>query len=164
MSIIDEKQPVDINLSETQRARFRIDGDNDRILELNISDMGIVTRLRDGYPKLDKLTQKIASMDDASELSDDEDEKNIRKAVTTMGSAIEEIDNEMRDIMDSIFDAKVSEVCAPEGTMYDLFNGKYRYEIILEKLLPLYNENMDKEYEAISKRVQKHTSKYTKRK
>lgn len=164
MSIIDEKQPIDINLSETQRARFRIDGDNGRILELNISDMGIVTRLRDGYPKLDKLTQKIASMEDIEEISDDENEGSIRKAVNTMGTAVEEIDKEMRDIMDGIFDANVSEVCAPDGTMYDLFNGKYRYEIILERLLPLYNENMDKEYQAISNRIQKHTSKYTKRK
>lgn len=164
MSIVDPKQPVDINLSETQRVRFRIDGDNDRILELNISDMGIVTRLRDGYPKLDKLTQKIASLDNIEEIDEDADEPTTMKVVNKMGTAIEEIDKEMRDIMDGIFDANVSEVCAPDGTMYDLFNGKYRYEIILERLLPLYNENMDKEYKAISKRIQKHTDKYTKRK
>ena len=164
MSIVDAKQPVDINLSETQRVRFRIDGDNDRILELNIADMGIVTRLRDGYPKLDELTSKIASFEDIDEISEEDDEPATRKIVNKVGTAVEEIDKEMRDIMDGIFDANVSEVCAPDGTMYDLFNGKYRYEIILERLLPLYNENMDKEYKAISKRIQKHTDKYTKRK
>lgn len=158
MSIVDSKQPVDIDLSETQRSRFRIDGDNDRILELNISDMGIATRLRDGYPKLDKLTQTIASMEDIDENAD------AREVVNTVGTTVEEIDKEMRDIMDGIFDSNVSEICAPEGTMYDLFNGKYRYELILERLLPLYNDNMEKEYKAISKRIQKHTSKYTKRK
>lgn len=161
MAIMDSKevkQPVDISLSETRRSRFRIDGDNNRILELNISDMGITTRLRDGYPKLDKLVQKIASMENIDENAD------ARDVVNTVGTAVEEIDKEMRDIMDGIFDANVSEICAPDGTMYDLFNGKYRYEIILERLLPLYDEKMQKEYDAISKRIQKHTSKYTKRK
>lgn len=164
MSIIDPKPPVDIDLSETRRARFRIDGDNDRILELNVADMGIITRLRDGYPKLDELTRKILEMKDIEEPSDTDEDEKLRDTITTMGTAVEEIDNEMRDILDSIFDSNVSEVCAPNGTMYDLFNGKYRYEVILEKLLPLYNENMDKEYKAINRRIHKHTDKYTKKK
>ena len=147
---------IDINLSATNKKRIRVDGDDNRILELNTSDMNILSRLRDGYPKLTALTSKMATIGEIEESED------IQKNIINTANFIDEVDKEMRDILDFIFDSNVSELCAPSGSMYDMFNGQYRFEIIIETLLKLYEDNINAEYKKMTKRVQKHTDKYVK--
>ena len=154
--MVPEDDVVDIDLSVTKKKRFRIDGDNSRILYLNTSDFGIVTRLKDAYPKLSALAAKMH--EDEFEISDDDTEyEKLDKA----GTFIDNIDKKMRAEVDFIFNSNVSEVCAPDGTMYDLFNGKFRFEHIIDKLATLYGQQVRKEYSLMSARMKKHTSKYT---
>lgn len=147
---------IDIDLSATRKQKIRVDGDDNRILELDISDMNIIVRLRDGYEKLESLMKQINDL----QISDTGD---IKTDVTELGNVVEDIDTQMRNILDEIFDSNVSEICAPSGSMYDMFNGEYRFEHILEVLTPLYENNIDEEYEKMKKRVQKHTDKYVKK-
>ena len=147
---------IDIDLSATRKKRIRVDGDDNRILELDTSDMNIVVRLRDGYEKLESLMKEINDL----QFSDTGD---IKTDITELGDAVEDIDTKMRNVLDEIFDSNVSEICAPSGSMYDMFNGEYRFEHILKALTPLYENNIDKEYEKMKKRVQKHTDKYVKK-
>lgn len=160
MALLDETRNdiQDIDLSETRRKRFRIDGDNDRILELNTSDMGIIKRLNDLLPKLKSLQTDAAKELVFGDEMSDEDGMRVASDVLTR------IDSDMRDIVDEIFDSNVSEVCAPEGSMYDPFNGKFRYEHIIETLVKLYEDNIKKETQKVAERVNKHTDKYTRRK
>lgn len=148
---------VDIDLSATRKQKIRIDGDDNRILELDTADMNIVVRLRDGFEKLEKLIDQITNL----QVSDTGD---IKTDISEMGTVIEDIDKQMRNALDEIFDANVSEVCAPTGSMYDLFNGEYRFEHIINALTKLYENNLDKEYAKMKRRVQKHTDKYVKQK
>lgn len=149
----------DIDLSVIRKKRFRIDGDNNKILELNTSDFGILDRLRTAYPKLQKLSDKASTMEfESKEDSDDIED------IAMIADALKDIDNEMRNIIDELFDAEVSKVCASDGTMYDLFNGKYRFEHILETIGGLYETNFNQEVNKLSNNVKKHTSKYTKKK
>ena len=146
---------IDISLAVTNKKRIRIDGDDSRILEINTSDFGVVSRLRDLYPKLRELVGKAHELADDEELEDDEAE------ITKTANRFDDIDATMRGLIDEIFDSNVSEVCAPSGTMYDPFNGKFRFEYIIEVLMGLYEENIAKEYKLMEKRITKHTSKYT---
>ena len=70
----------------------------------------------------------------------------------------------MRDILDSLFQSNVSEVCAPTGSLLDPIGGAYRWEIILDSLIDLYNdsikEEMRKTEDKNAARVKAHTSKY----
>lgn len=154
---VNEEAVVDVDLSQVRKKRFRINGDNDRILELNTSDLNIFVRLNEAYPQLDKLAQdaiaKLPNEDDG--LSDDE-------AVDKISKTLKQIDGKMRDLMDFIFDAPVSKVCAPDGSMYDPFNGKLRFEHILETISALYENNFNAEVKKMTQRVNKHTAKYTK--
>ena len=153
-----ETEIIDIDLSPTRKKRFRINVENNRILELNISDMNIFSRLSETFPKLDELQKKAVegfSFDD-TEVSDDE-------ALAIVGNTLSEIDKEMRSAVDYIFGSNVCEVCVPEGSMYDPFNGKFRYEYILEVISALYENNISAEVQALTKRVDKHTAKYTKK-
>lgn len=154
----NQNNVIDIDLSVTRKQRFRINEDDSRILELNISDMNIVVRLRDSYPKLNDLAVEVGTL-----YEDDDNEDDISEIVK-FGNQLESIDNKMRELVDYIFDSNVSEICAPDGSMYDVFNGQFRFEIIIEKLIGLYEENIGAEYKKLSTRIQKHTDKYVKKK
>lgn len=140
---------IDIDLSVTKKKQFRIDGDDNRIIELNTSDMTIIERLNEVYPKLESLSARTA------ELSDDDVEGGIK--------ALKDVDKEMRELLDYTFDSPISSVCAPDGSMYDLFNGEFRFEHIITVLLNLYENNISKEFNNMEKRINKHTAKYTKK-
>ena len=146
----------DINLSATRKKRFRIDGDNNRYLELDTSDMGIITRLDNLYPKLQKLAQ------DAAIKQLDKEEAAGEKALSKISNALIKIDAQMRQIVDDIFQSDVSAKCAPSGTMFDPFNGEFRYEHIIDVVGSLYKENIKKEFKKMANNMSKRTAKYTK--
>lgn len=147
-----------IDLSATRKKRFRVNqGTNaESVLELNTSDMSIITRLEQLYPKLQKLAQESAVKQ--LDLSDSDDEK----AVTKISQALIKIDSQMRQLIDEIFDAPVSEVCAPSGSMFDPFNGEFRFEHIIDVISKLYENNINDEFKKMSEKMKKRTSKYTK--
>ena len=154
----EEKFDGDIDLSVIRKKRFRIDGDNNKWIELNVSDMNILSRLTEAYPKLEKLQTKATKIsEDIAGDSDDLDE-------VKLGKDLKSIDKDMRKIIDDIFDSNVSEVCAGNGSMFDTFGGVCRYEHIIDALIPLYENNISSEAEAvkaISKNIEKHTDKYS---
>ena len=150
---------IDLDLSVTKKKKFRFDHDDTRIIELNTSDMGIIGRISEAYPKLTALQDKASKMmeglhDDDAYLEDD---------LKLIGARLSEVDNEMRQIIDEIFSADVSAKAAPDGSMYDPFEGTYRYEHIISTLLNLYSDNIKSETDKIKKNVSKHTEKYIKK-
>lgn len=148
---------IDVNIDGVKLQRFRINGDDNKILELNTTDMGIVSRLNEAYKKLDKLANQ------ASDFKDSDIDDNSPEALDKLAKKLSDIDKQMRELVDYIFDANVSEVCCDRGTMYDPKNGMFRYEHIIGALAPLYENNFNKEFNAMKQRMKKHTAKYTKR-
>ena len=146
---------MDIDLSVIKKKRFRINGDNTKILELNVSDMGIVSRLDEAYPKLLALQDKVSSVADMKEDADD------MEMLSTTASKLKEIDGEMREILDFIFQSNVSEICGSEGSMYDPIDGTFRYEHIINKLIALYENNLNAEFNKMKENISKPTAKYT---
>jgi len=152
---IDESDIIDIEIKETRKKRFRLDRDNNRVIELNTSDLTILKRLEEVYPKL--LSFVNEAQDEIK--SGETDEETQNKAIDQLFV----IDSKMRELINYVFDSDVADKTAPDGSMYDLFNGKFRFEYVIEKLLDLYDENFTKEYDALKKNIAKHTSKYTKK-
>lgn len=154
---IDEKI-IDINLEPVKKTKVRINGDQNMILELNLSDMGIVGRLKTAYKKLQNLSSRVASLsDEMSGLENDEE------TLDMIDKKLTELDKEMRNEIDTLFDSNVSEVCLPYGTMYDPHGGEFMYEHIIDALSELYENNFNAEFKAMRNRVKKHTDKYTKK-
>lgn len=138
---------IDISLNLNKK-RYRIDGDDNRVLELDPSDLGVIMRFKDYYPKMLDITNKLALK--------------LENQDSDLADALGEADGDLRACLDTIFDSNVSEICLPTGTLYDLTNGKYKFEIIIEALAPLWGENLKVEYRKLSARLKSHTSKYTK--
>ena len=151
----DVNNIIDLDLSDLRKKKIRIDGDDNRILEINTSDLGIVTRIEQLGPKIDELSKK------ATEFA----EKDIEKDFSDFANTLADLDKEMREIMDEIFQTNVSEVCVPDGTMFDPVNGSQKWEIILTALMQLYDESVTREMEKKSEdkniqRVHFHADKY----
>lgn len=136
---------IDITLDSAKRTSFRINGDDNAIIELNLSDLGIMDRLQTGLEKLQAEMQNIASLS-----NDDENLSELMK----------QADQKMREYVDYIFDYPVSAACAKYGTMYDPKDGKFRYESIIDGLTRLYADNINEEYRKLQQRMSKHTDKY----
>ena len=144
-------EPVDVNLTAIRKKRFRIDGDNDRILYLDTSDFSLLGRIEKTMPKLQELIKDAFSQRAKEEDENDEADQAL----------LETIDTKMRELLDYIFDSNVSAVCAPSGYMFDLFNGELRFEHILQTLTKLYEANIEREYRLLSRKISSYTSKYT---
>lgn len=149
---VREDNIVDLNLDGVKKTQFRINGDNSKILELNIADMGIMSRLDEVYDDLRQMAKEATSTE-----VHDTDEETIRE----VSKQIMELDAKMREKMDYLFQAPVSKVCASSGTMFDPVEGKFRFEYIIEHLSNLYANNFKKEFDAMEKNISKRTAKYT---
>lgn len=155
---------IDLNLQDLRSKRFRIDGDDNRILVLNTSDLNILSRLKEVYPQLQKLTQDaVEKLPSDMKDMNEEDFTVDGEAMTTVVNVLTEIDTKMRGLVDYLFNSNVSELCAPNGSMYDPINGEFRYEKIINTLSKLYSDDITGGINQITNRVRKHTDKYTKR-
>ena len=150
----------DIDLSAIKKKRFRINGDNNKILELNTSDLNIISRLTVAYDRLQKYMEKVGNI--LSSLPDNEDELTEANE-KVIREQLGEIDENMKKEVDYIFDAPVSAICSDGGSMYDPFEGQFRFEHIIEAILKLYERNLDSEFNKMRRRVSAKTSKYTKK-
>ena len=142
---------VDIQLNIDNRKQFRINNDDKRIIELDISDFGILNRLRESYPRLQELGVKGFEFD--------EDDENIK--LGEFMDSLNAINDEMISIIDYIFDSKVAKICANDKPLYNMVAGKFVFEIILDALFSLYSDNIRTELGQMSQRMKAHTSKYT---
>lgn len=147
---------IDISINGIQRKRYRINGDDSKILELNPTDFNITVRMNEAYPKLVECQSKI------SELSGlPEDEEDTLENLSKFTNKLAELNAKMCELIDYIFDSNVSELCCDGGSMYDMIDGYMRYEVIIDNLVKLYENNLNQETKKIQKRVKKHTAKYT---
>ena len=145
------KTIVDLSFSEKQQ--IRIDGDDSRIIELNTSDMGIVERINGLSDRMVELSNRFVD-------TKYDDELNERLNSVALAEEIKNIDTEMRKIIDDLFQSKIADICVPDGTMFDMHNGEFTYEIVIRKLLSLYAETINKETQNTLNRIHKHTNKY----
>ena len=140
-NLIDKEEIIDLDLSSIRKKRIRIDGDDNRILEINTSDLGVITRLNDSEQALKELSEQAQKIAEIGNLDEDD---NFSKFAEELKS----IDEKMRNIIDDIFQSNVSEVCGVDGSMFDPISGSTRWEIIVKAISSLYEDNISKEIES----------------
>lgn len=164
-SNMNQNNVIDLDLSALRKKRIRINGDDNKFVDINTSDMGVMSRLQIAYDQLIELVNEynVTELSKVEEVESDP-EQDRDEEVKELIKKLAEIDTKMRNLVDFIFNANISEVCVEDGTMADPFNGQFRFEYIIEKFLTLYDENFTKEFKKMSSNVQKHTGKYTRKK
>lgn len=154
---------IDLDLSVTRKKKFRFDKDDTRVVEVNTSDMNLMQRVNDAYPKLQALQIKASKLTEGIDVEDDTSERNALDSLAVMAERLSAVDVEMRELLDYMFDAPVSSAAAPTGSMYDPFNGSFRYEHIITVMMTQYEKNLQSEFAQMEKQLKKHTDKYTRR-
>lgn len=160
---MEQTKVLNLDLSATKGTKIQVDGNPDNSFTLNLSDLSIYNRMQDGIQQLyDTFNELKTKMGETAETEPAEDDGDISKFLDVM----KEMDAKMRATMDYIFSAPVSEVCAPEGKgyMFDVINGELRFEIIINALTKLYENNINKEYYALKSRIDRKLPDYAKRK
>lgn len=154
-TVVDNKDDdiVDIEISSIKRKRFRLNGDPNKVISLNMSDLGLYNRLEKGYAELRRIASEIPDVEFDPE---NDSIEQLDRAMNTL----DKLDRAMKEQIDYIFDAEVADKASDGGTMYDPYNGTLRYEHILETLLGLYNTNITNEFKLMRKNMSKHTAKY----
>ena len=152
---IKDTDIIDIEMPLIKKKKFRINGDSSKILELNTSDFTILDRVVSTKKRLDSLA------DEATSLSEKELKDNTLEGLEKLNEKLKRIDEKMRALIDELFNAPVSAVCASDGSMYDVFDGQFRFELVMANIMKLYEDNISSEYAKVVSRMEKHTSKYT---
>lgn len=143
---------LNINLEQGKRKRFTIDGDENRILEINPADMGIFARIDD----FDKAI--IPALEEFSEKQFGGTEEDFD--LWAMGKAMLELDKFVREQLDIMFDTNFSEIVAPYGTMLDPVNGDFRFQYLIEVFSKVYNDEFQKELTKRNDKIRERTKKY----
>lgn len=139
-------KPINISLGLNKQS-YTIDGDESRVIYLDPSDMSVAKRLEDFSGTVEALFDK---------LRDIPDEEFTQRVL--------DVDKELREAINVVFDYDVCSVCVPSGTMFDGKDGKFKFEIVMNTLAAVYTDNISAEMKKITDRISKHTKKYTKKK
>lgn len=151
---------IELDLSITDKTPVRFSKDDNRIVYINFSDLSAVGRVTETYPKLLALCAEAAEGADIP-LDDNDDEATVR-AGQEFGNKLKDIDTKMRELVDYIFNAPVCAAAAPDGSMYDPFDGSFRFEYIMGLLMAQYEKSISDEFAKVDARIKTHTDKYTK--
>lgn len=158
-----QEQVLHLDLSSTAKKKVVVNGNDKDVFYINTSDFGIYDRLKQGMNKLfEALTCIKNKLGDIAE-TEVEDENNEEDVLPdTMIEAMKDADAEMRSIVDYIFNAPVSEVCAPDGYMFDTFEGQLRFEYIINAITKLYENNINAEFYKLKNRINSKLPAYVK--
>lgn len=144
------------NISLTHKKEFSIDGDGNRIIALDTSDMNIMVRLEEVYPKISEL-----AVDAQNRMANLKESGEDGSSLNDITGILKDIDKKMREHMDYIFASPISDICVPSGNMFDPVNGEFRFEHIIDVLTGLYASDISDGFKKMQDRVKKHTAKYT---
>lgn len=165
------EQIQNINLNINTRKKFSIDGNPNKIIELDVTDISIIDRYKESVEKMRGLAENYERMGTiANELKtatdgDEIDTDTTYGKISEFTGEMKKLERKMRDIIDFIFDSPISDTILENTSAFSPVNGKcYKYEQILEVLSNLYTKSISSDIQKINKsNVRKHTAKYIKR-
>lgn len=147
-----------INLNISIKQDYTINGNPNLVIKLNPGDMHIITRLNEIIPQLNELETKYQELFNA-----EPDENDVDTTLATFSTGFKELDNRTRELVNYLFDYDVCGVCANGGSMFDLQDGEYRFSVIINTLMTLYEETITEETQKMLNKMKKRVEKYTNR-
>lgn len=156
-----ETRTIDLNISfdKLRKKRISIDGDINRVIELDLADMHTLTRWAEKEKALENLAKRAQEFLSAQSTAKEEGKDALPKWARKLRS----LDNEMRKILNEVFDCpNFSDMVCPSGCMYDIFNGVPRYSILVSDILELYVKNIQEQIKDTDEEISEVTSEYIK--
>ena len=141
-----------------KKKRFTVDGDPNRVIEIDTGDTGILGRWNGLSKWFEEMDAKISRFGEGFD-----PESPTEEQVEALCGDFAEIDAKMREKLNYLFAA---DVCTPvigeHGSLIRVIDGEPLFMVIIETLVPLYEADIRVESEKSRKRIEKHTGKYAK--
>lgn len=115
--------------------RLAINGDENRVIVVNPTDVGIIKRYREKFPEIEKLSP---------------DTENYEEAVNIL-------DKKVREFVDYIIGSPVSETVFGETNCLSIAGGQTVFENFLTAYMEYMKPEIKAEYERSKKRIEKYT-------
>lgn len=154
-----------ITFNVETREKFLIDGDENRVIELDVNDVNLVNRLTDAIPKMQSLDKRWTALNQAADaMKVDGDVAENLEEVNKFSATFKSIETEIREILDEAFDSPgMSDTILGTTSAFSPVNGKFKYEQIIDVLVGLYEKNIKKEAGKFNReKVKNKTAKYIK--
>ena len=129
---------------------FSINGDENRVIRFNPSDMAIIKRLEEAK---NKISESMAIKDD---IELDNEGKPIN-SLENYSKVISHIDNVIKEQINYIFDSDVANVVFGNQSPLANIKGKPLYERFMESVMPEIKKAVEEEAKESRKRVEKYT-------
>ena len=120
--------------------RLAINGDENRIITINPTDIAVIKRYNEVIPQLDELSEKY---------------KEIPQEKTV--EAISELDKKAREFIDYIIGSSVSETVFGTANCLSYAGGQTIFENFLTAYMNYMTPAIKSEYEKSKKRIEKYT-------
>lgn len=149
-----------INFNIDTRESFTIDGDENRVIKLDIHDTNVVTRLTDALAMMRETQSSWTHLNDLTKSGENMSEEEINQ----FSQEYKDIENKMREHIDYAFDCPgMCDTILGTTSIFSSVNGVLKYEQIIDSIVNVYEDSIKKETEKLNKRkVTKKTEKYVK--
>lgn len=121
--------------------RLAINGDENRIITINPTDIAVIKRYNEVIPQLDELSEKY---------------KEIPQEKTV--EAISELDKKAREFIDYIIGSSVSETVFGNSNCLSFAGGQTIFENFLTAYMDYMTPAIKSEYDKSKKRIRKYTN------
>ena len=129
---------------------FSINGDVNRVIRFNPSDLDIIKRLEEAKNKISE------SMDIKDDIELDNEGKPV-DSLENYSKVISHIDNVIKEQINYIFDSDVANVVFGNQSPLANIKGKPLYERFMESVMPEIKKAVEEEAKESRKRVAKYT-------
>lgn len=149
-----------INFNIDTRESFTIDGDENRVIKLDIHDTNVVTRLTDALAMMRETQNSWTHLNDLAKSGEDMSVEEINQ----FSQEYKDIENKMREHIDYAFDCPgMCDTILGTTSIFSSVNGVLKYEQIIDSIVNVYEDSIKRETEKLNKRkVAKKTEKYVK--
>lgn len=126
-----------------------INGDETRILKINLADSNLIIRFHDAAKSLEELMNNAKGI----VLNNDGSAKEESQIET-----LKELTNTVREKIDYALNTNACEIAFGNQSPLSLVNGRYLFEGFLDALKPFLEEEMKKQAKLSKKRIEKYTN------
>ena len=125
-----------------------INGDESRILRLNLADSDLIVRFYDAMNELEKIATEVNEI----KLRNDGSAKDFEKI-----EILKDLTNKVREKIDYALNTNACEIAFGNQSPLSLVKGKYLFEGFLDALKPFIEKEIKKQSELSKKRIEKYT-------
>ena len=131
--------------------RFKLNGDDTKVIEFSPADFGIIERINDAYHMIDEVSKQNENIELNPDGSPADD---LGKAAGVVKNFRETINK----AINHIFGSDVASVAFGNQSPLSLVGGIPLYERFLNAVIPVVKKEIETEMKASQKRISKYTS------